>query len=363
MPVYSYRLKDGSKFYCFKCCIRGHQYLRRSFRTREEAVSAETGFRVSKGGNVKDVTFSKAMDAYVGWLSLKEKQSSLYCFGLRRKSYFSKLPDVSLNRLDFSVLYPWFSGLGVTPGVSQRILSDLKGFFDFAEVYFGIRNVEYKKLFVPKDYSIPSKPHLAKFILSLDDFHRFYLAVDDSYWSFLFLFEFVTGLRVGELVGLQLSCIDSDKHSVFIRQQSSQHSGKGRAVITSPKSRDSIRTILLPDFLWNRYCSFVSGNRLSGDDFLFFGEKKSIPVSINTVYRWLTYFQEKAGIVHFKFHSFRKSEASLLNDQGISGDVIKDYMGHDSFETTKEYYIGDSEKKKEDVRDILQDKIGSVIGK
>jgi integrase len=137
--------------------------------------------------------------------------------------------------------------------------------------------------------------------------------------------------------------------------------GTGDDELTFPKSKKSVRVIYLPDFLFLKVRSWICDNSLSGKNFLFFGRSHSEAVGINTVYRFLKSYQKKSGLPEFRFHSFRKSEASLLNDSGLSGEVIRDYLGHDSFETTKEYYLGDSDEKKEKIRDLLQSKLSKLF--
>lgn len=80
------------------------------------------------------------------------------------------------------------------------------------------------------------------------------------------------------------------------------------------------------------------------------------------VYREFHRLRDLAGLPSdLRFHVLRKSEASLLNDMGLSGEVIRNYLGHGSFETTKEYYIGDSVEKRRELSEILDSRFSDLF--
>lgn len=360
MPVYKYKTTKGIRYF-FKVCVSGNQYLRRGYLSRKLAQKAEVVFLSDFGSLKKRIRFSILLSSFQDYYSGKVKRSTSYAFSLRSGKYYSRFPNKWVDEIIFSDFSKWLSGFSYSRSMLERFVFDFSNIFENCKVYFGIDNLEYKKIVIPKDYSIPDVPK-EKFILSVGTFRKLYSSIDDSFYRLLFLFEFVCGLRISELVGIQIDCIDCDKKSVFIRQQMCQHLGTGDSELTFPKSRKSVRVIYLPDFLFLKVQAWVRVNSISGKDFLFFGRSHSEAIGINTVYRFLKEYQKKSGLPEFRFHSFRKSEASLLNDSGLSGDVIRDYLGHDSFETTKEYYLGDSDEKKEKIRSVLEEKLGGLFG-
>lgn len=359
MPVYRYRTRKGLRYF-FKVSVEGVQYLKRGFESRRLASKAETAFVADFASFHKRIRFSSLLDSFLGYYSKKVKDSTFYSYRLRAAKYYSRIPDKWVDQLRYSDFYKWMDTVKPSKFLLEKFIGDLSNIFEYCKIYFGIENLEYRKIMLPKDWSIPKAPS-EKFILSVNQFRKLYSVIDDSFYRLLFLFEFVCGLRISELAGIQIDCIDMGRKSVFIRQQMCQHLGTGDSELTFPKSRKSVRVIYLPDFLFLKVSSLIEDNSLEGKDFLFFGRSHSEAIGINTVYRFLKEYQRKSGLPEFRFHSFRKSEASLLNDSGLSGDVIRDYLGHDSFETTKEYYLGDSDEKKEKIRALLQSKLSDYF--
>jgi len=162
-------------------------------------------------------------------------------------------------------------------------------------------------------------------------------------------------------LGIQVKSVDFNSKVLIINQQATIKcltSEKSR--LTSPKTKNSNRFYLLPDNVLWLLQKIISKKHLKDQNFVFYGIKKTQPIGESTVNRKLKELQKKAELPKFRFHTFRKSEASLLNDKGLSGETIKDYLGHDSFNTTKEYYLGDNSEKKEEIRGLLNKVVSQV---
>ena len=198
-----------------------------------------------------------------------------------------------------------------------------------------------------------------KFVLSVDDFVRFDVAFqDDEMFRLLFRVAFVGGLRISETIGLQVSSFYPDRNSLLINRLACDHLKTGKTEIIFPKTEKSIRWVYLPDFLVSEISYWIRMNNMDDDCFLFHGSSLRYPIGANTVRRRLRYGIQKSKLPYFSFHAFRRSEASLLNDAGLSGDVISGFLGHDSFKTAQRYYLGDSDQKKEAVRKALNEVLG-----
>ena len=107
---------------------------------------------------------------------------------------------------------------------------------------------------------------------------------------------------------------------------------------------------------------YIERNNLKMDDYLF-KYKHDIPINKNAINYFLHKRQEECNLPHFRFHTFRRSEASLLNEIGVSGEIIASYIGHESFNVTKQYYLGDSLEKKAKISKIMDEKIEEIISK
>ena len=68
-------------------------------------------------------------------------------------------------------------------------------------------------------------------------------AKEEGYYE-LFLLELSTGMRRGEIVGLKWSDFNASTGSLRIARQANRV--KGKTVIQPPKTKTSIRTVVLP---------------------------------------------------------------------------------------------------------------------
>ncbi len=360
--VFRYKTKRG-ELWGFKICVNYKQIKRMGYPTKDRALSALINLRGQKGVDVRKYTFKMAQGAFMDQQSTLVKKTTLTHYKHMLSKHFADFPEKPIDDITFGDLYAWFYAQKVSIDMKERLLLLLKKIFEHAEVYFGVRNIEYKKLVIPKDYTI--KKAKEKFVLTKEEFVRFYKKLNGNYWQCLFLTAFICGLRVGELRGLQIKCLSLDKGLLQIIQEANSQVGEGKTVLLPPKSSSSNRDYYLPDFFVSKLKNFIADSGLKDEDFLFFGHTKDKPVGkpnlanpigTMTIYRVMDEAQKAAGIKHFNFHYFRHSEASFLNEKGISQEWISDYLGHDSVDVTRKYYIHDSSEKKKEIRDLLENK-------
>ncbi len=129
-----------------------------------------------------------------------------------------------------------------------------------------------------------------------------------------------SGLRIGELINLELNDIDVDRRQIFIR------SGKGRKdryVIMAESFRQLFSNYLMT-YRPSRY--FVEGKTPGG---------KYAPTSI----RCFLYRACKLARIHKKVtpHTLRHSYATHLLEQGVDLRYIQELLGHSRPETTMIY--------------------------
>lgn len=165
-----------------------------------------------------------------------------------------------------------------------------------------------------------------------------------------------TGMRLGELFGLQWDCVDMDKGAVYVR----------RSLITSlagmnfkePKTATSIRRIpLTAEVLkelksykkWQEWAIQDVGDKWQDNNLVL---ANSFGKAIDTSNFTTRYFKEllvKAGIDRsFKFHELRHTYASFLVQAGVNFKVIQELMGHSSITMTLDTYSHLAPQAKED---------------
>lgn len=147
------------------------------------------------------------------------------------------------------------------------------------------------------------------------------------------LLGILTGLRVGEILGLRWMDVDLPLAQIQIRQS------YYRGALESPKTRSSRRTLPLPKpclealRLLKAKCGSLEGSGL------VFQTSKCTPYSdTNILHRELKPAGQKIGAPWLSWHTFRRTHATLLQ---FAGGTVKDaqaQLGHAKLSTTLEIY-------------------------
>lgn len=160
------------------------------------------------------------------------------------------------------------------------------------------------------------------------------------------LFELAirTGMRRGELLGLQWSDIDLDRgHLTVCRTLARTKAG---LVFQPPKTEASARRILLP-----RACIIAfrrhrqrqhQDRKAAGDTWkdtdLVFANSTGGPLDPVYVYRAHETICYLAEVRYIRFHDLRHTCATLLLEQGVELVTIKELLGHAKLQVTADIY-------------------------
>ena len=160
-----------------------------------------------------------------------------------------------------------------------------------------------------------------------EDFDRYKLGV------FICLY---TGIRIGELCALQWKDISFSEKAIMIehtmqRLQNDDPNDlfKTRIVITEPKSKASLRTIPLPDFVLKAIKPFVA----SPNAYILSGECESV-VEPRTMQNRFKCYLEKGHIDDANFHSLRHTFATRCIEAGFDVKTLSEILGHSSVKIT-----------------------------
>lgn len=165
---------------------------------------------------------------------------------------------------------------------------------------------------------------------SADDAAKFLAATRETRWGLLWWLTLMTGLRLGEIRGLQWTDIDWTAKTVTVHRTLDRKNQPG-----PPKTAKGHRTLVLDDgtmeFLRERHQSAAA-------DWVI-ATKNGTPVGDRNVGRAFQRAIEKVGVPDIPFHSLRHTNGSLLAEGGEDDRIIADRLGHTQISFTKQVYI------------------------
>jgi site-specific recombinase XerD len=168
----------------------------------------------------------------------------------------------------------------------------------------------------------PKKPLQLPKVLSEEEISRLFNALSYKKHKAILFTAYSAGLRVSEVVHLQLKHIDSGRMQIFVERAKGK---KDRYVGLSPVLLDMLRQYL-------RQC------HPRPMKYLFEGQNPGEPYNARSAQKVFQMARHKAGISkEVSFHSLRHSFATHLLEKGIDIRYIKDLLGHFDIRTTERY--------------------------
>ena len=167
-----------------------------------------------------------------------------------------------------------------------------------------------------------------------------------------------TGIRIGELCALKWSDFDFEKSILTVSktmQRIKNHDGSGtKIVITSPKSKTSLREIPIPEFLKETLLKLKCGN----DCFFLTGTCRFIePRTMQ--YRFKSILK-KLSLPQMNFHSLRHMFATRCVSLGIDVKTLSEILGHSSVKITLDRYVHSSMARKQSCMKLFSDSFSTI---
>ena len=173
-----------------------------------------------------------------------------------------------------------------------------------------------------------------------------------------------TGMRRGEIMGLEYKDIDYDKRTINISRTSQYLPSKG-VFTKEPKTELSVRSITIPDTiisLLKEYRLHQEKNRerlanLWKPSDRLFTTWDGEPMNPDTVTDWFGKFIKRNNLPHVTFHGLRHTNVSLLIADGVDVRTIASRVGHANPTTTLNLYSHMLRKSDQIAADSLEKRI------
>ena len=172
------------------------------------------------------------------------------------------------------------------------------------------------------------------------------LSSEDTKYKVAIILTVFTGVRLGELMGLEWQDVDF-KNGIISINRSSQYLSDMVVFTKVPKTESSIREIAIPEFiislleeykLWYEEQKSIYGELWTDSDRLFV-QADGKPMHPSTISKWFVKYVGQIGLPVINFHGLRHTNASLLVAQNIDIAVISARLGHAQISTTLDFYV------------------------
>ncbi len=185
-----------------------------------------------------------------------------------------------------------------------------------------------------------------------DEYDCFISGIDgESKYYVIFEILFWTGCREGELLALTKGDISFENNQISITKT---YYRTGRQdVITEPKTKQSVRTVEIPEFLKKEIKDFVDGHYGMPDD------ERLFPIVQEAVQHKMKRQIAKAGVKNIRVHDLRHSHVAYLINKGIEPLLIKERVGHKDIRITLNTYGHLYLNQQRRVADLLDNEKGN----
>ena len=172
------------------------------------------------------------------------------------------------------------------------------------------------------------------------------LSSEDIKYKVAIILTVFTGVRLGELMGLEWQDVDF-KNGIISINRSSQYLTDMGVFTKVPKTESSIREIAIHEFiiflleeykLWYEEQKSIYGELWMNSDRLFV-QADGKPMHPSTISKWFVKYVGQIGLPVINFHGLRHTNASLLVAQNIDIAAISARLCHAQISTTLDFYV------------------------
>lgn len=281
------------------------------YKTQKEALVALAEYH--KTGVDIDLTNVTLKELFDRWLEEQEKRNISY--SAKRGHYIAynrldKLADMPVNKIKTIHLQKWMDDIDLKPGTKNKIKITMGQVYDHA-VQNDIVNKNYAKFI-----KIEEKVEKTGAIFTDDEIKLLWKHSDDEI-ARIFLILIYTGMRIGELLSMNIDNIHLDES--YMVGGSKTDAGKDRVI---PIHKDVLPLIKM---------------QLGNNKWLVQNSRGNAVHYANLSPQAHEYLG-KLGMNH-KFHDGRKTFVSLMHSAGIPMETIKIIVGHTGYDVTEKVYL------------------------
>ena len=181
---------------------------------------------------------------------------------------------------------------------------------------------------------LPPKKAREMQVLTQNEIIRFLHQAKEEGCYELFLLELGTGMRRGEILALKWSDLNFKTGELHIERQ--VYIIKAEVIISEPKTKASIRTVILPPSLLKTLAVY---EETVDSEWMFPSPTDNgRPRNPSSVRKRLQLILERAGCKKVRFHDLRHTFATMALEHGMDVKTLSATIGHVSSATTLDIY-------------------------
>ncbi len=338
--------------------IKYKYFYSRNFSELKEKMLYAYSEQSNSAQTICEKTLKELCDEWLASTKLRVKKSSYCCYEkLINKHIIPYFEDINYSELGTPVINEFaahklkcgrVNGFG---GLSAKSVHDIlvvmRSVARYAEREYGYRN-PMRNISMPKSESKEAE------VFNKEERGRLqnYLQNNLTESNLGILLTMYSGMRIGELCALTWGDIDFAVGTIRVSkalQRVSEKSGnhKTSVVITSPKSKTSVREIPIPAFVLD----ILKRNRRSDNCYVLSGN--SHPVEPRTMQNRFKAVLKECGIRSANFHLIRHTYATVCIESGFDAKTVSELLGHSNVNITLNRYVHSSMETKKRCVDRL----------
>lgn len=327
--------------------------------TEEEAVQLLHKLSFQMGTNqmkISNMTLGEWLDLWLEvYMQHSLKQSTYNSYDSYAKNHFKPaLGSIQLEALTPRMLQQFYNFKMEREGLSPKTIRNLNLYLHKALGQAQKEGLIFTNPATGVNLPRSQRPQIE--ILTRDEQARLVQASFQHRYGVFIRLVLLTGIRLGELLGLRWEDIDFRTNMLYIRRALNRlqkqnlpenYTGpKTEIVIQEPKTENSIRSIpLLPQLVqdllnWRQIQE--NDRKAAGERYLNRGMIVTNPlggyIEPRTFSDYYHQILDMAGLQHFTFHALRHTFASRALEQGMDEKTLSVLLGHYSVAFTLDTY-------------------------
>lgn len=312
----------------------GRQKCKRGFETKKEAQEWERTFLQQNAADM-DMTFAAFCELYERDRRPRLKESTWQTKeNIIKNKLISAFGKRIISEIDTKDIIAWQNELLAYRDEQKKpysntylkvIHNQMVSILNHAVRHYGLKSnpaskVGYIGSKESEEMQFWTKEEYEKFSVAMMDKPMSYYAFEMLYWC---------GIRKGELLALTPADFNFDRKTVRINKTYQRIHGQD--LITTPKTKKSVRTVEMPEFLCDEMQDYLKSlYKVQKNDRIF-------PITKSYLHHEMDRGAAETGVKRIRIHDIRHSHISLLIDMGFSAVAIANRVGHESIDITYRY--------------------------